>query len=57
MTKIKTDWTLIAGKSDYSWNGWKAKYLRTDRGLGVYKTFRPDGSVYGIGGLPAFVSI
>jgi hypothetical protein len=55
-TMVRVTWTLIPGTPDYSApGGWVARYVRTVRGFGCFRTFRPDGTEYGIGGRPDWV--
>ena len=53
---MKPSWTRIDGTPNYTWNGWKAVYVKTIKGYPCYNTYRPDGTMYGIGGLPRKVS-
>lgn len=53
---MKLTWTNIPGTPDYKTaSGWRAVYVRTHgSGYAEYKTYRPNGSLYGNGGLPDF---
>jgi len=52
MTHTPTPWQQIAGTLDFQFAGWRAVYVKTIKGFGFYRTYRPDGSLFGTGGLP-----